>query len=86
VSDAGSVSIQLFRLGTEDSVAPGDVDELETSDGPYVATNLGQFGLRLTGKGFSGDELKKIARSITPAADLYDTSTWFEAEKALPLR
>ena len=40
----------------------------------------------VTSEEFSVDELKRVARSITPAAELADTSTWFEAEQALPLR
>ncbi|HYQ69707.1 hypothetical protein [Actinophytocola sp.] len=86
VGDAGSLGIQLVRLGKGSSMAPGDMDSKETAQGPYVAINLGQFGLVFTSEEFSVDELKRVARSITPAAELADTSTWFEAEQALPLR
>jgi len=86
VGDAGSLSIQLARLGKDHSIAPGDMEVSETSEGSYVVANVGPFGLLLSGKGFSAEELKKVARSITPAADLLDTSTWFDAEQALPLR
>lgn len=49
-----------------------------------VVVNLGRFSVKLEGKGFSADELKRIALSITPA-DPHDESTWIDAKKALPL-
>ena len=49
-----------------------------------VVVNLGPFSVELDGKGYSADELKRIALSITPA-DPHDESTWIEAKTALPL-
>ena len=53
---------------------------------PTVTIILGEVGVQLSGRGFSVDELKKIARSATPAADMHDPATWFDADEALPLR
>lgn len=51
-----------------------------------VKVTVGRLDLRVRGVGFSADELRKIGRSITPAADVYDPSTWFVADQAIPLR
>jgi hypothetical protein len=83
VRDGASLDIALIFGG---SVAPGDLDVHQTQNITSVRINLGQFGLDLSGKGFSIEELKKVARSITAATDLRDPGTWFDAEKALPLR
>lgn len=54
--------------------------------GQSVVLNLREFGIEVGGEGFSVEELKKIARSARPAAALFDTDTWFDAETAVPLR
>jgi hypothetical protein len=50
-----------------------------------VRVRVGQLDLRVRGFGFSADELRTIGHSITPAADVYDPSTWFDADTAMPL-
>ena len=67
---------------------PPPVGEPSVEDTNYgttkVVVNLGQFSVELEGEGYSADELKRIALSITPA-DPHDQSTWIEARQALPL-
>jgi len=53
--------------------------------GPAVMIGFGQFVFSLSSEDISVDELKKIAGSITPAADPDDMTTWFDADKAIPL-
>ncbi|MET0132550.1 MAG: hypothetical protein ABW215_03055, partial [Kibdelosporangium sp.] len=50
-----------------------------------VVVNLGGVGVRLSGQGISIDEVQRIARSITQAADVADLATWFDADQAIPL-
>lgn len=53
---------------------------------PVVTIVLGRVGLQLSGTGISVDELKRIARSASSAADIDDPATWSDAAEALPLR
>lgn len=62
-------------------------DELQVQAG----VNLGPFSVQVTsgGKGsarFSEEELLKVARSITVAADVQDPTTWIDAQQAIPTR
>jgi len=71
-----------------DPESPPPVGEPSVQDTGFdtvkVVVNLGQFSVEVEGKGYSADELKRIALSITPA-DPHDESTWIDAKKALPL-
>jgi hypothetical protein len=87
---AGSLTISAGHFMATASLTPIDPGRpVATSDSrtgmPVVAISFGQLGVRLTGAGISTDELKKIARSITPVADPYDEATWVDADKAIPL-
>jgi hypothetical protein len=83
--DAGRLDIWIAE-SFDGSGAHGEpVVRVEEGDVKLVTVNLGEIFVQLTGKGFSVDELKKIARSITPAAGLRDVGTWFDATQALPL-
>jgi hypothetical protein len=86
---AGWLHILLADMGEGDP-GPGDVDvdadtDAVPDDVTFVKVNLGQFSLVVSGEGFSADEMRRIAVSITPA-DLYDADTWIDARTALPLR
>jgi hypothetical protein len=86
---AGALSISGGQFPASASLVPIQPGQpVATSDPqtgkPVVVISFGQLTVRLTGIGFSTDELKKIARSITPA-DLDDLTTWFDADKAIPL-
>lgn len=86
VGNTGSLNIRMVEI-LDGMPAPGEMDVDETPDGiTFVRMNLGQFVLDLSSETFSVDEMKKIAESISPAADLHDPNTWFDADKALPLR
>lgn len=85
VGGADELNIRLVKIGDPAS-ALGVVNVYEMNENhKFVTVNLGQFGLLLSGQGFSADEVKKVAESITPATDLEDPHTWFDADKALPL-
>jgi hypothetical protein len=74
----------LFLISSELLGSSGAVMHL----GPGTTTvtaDLGSFGVQVSGTGFSKAELNKILHSITPATDLYDPATWFEADKVIPL-
>lgn len=82
--------LSISMNGTRPDLPVGE--PVATNDppfGPTVVVNLGTFAVQLSSHGPQGptlplDELTTIARSITPAADLDDPSTWFDAEQAIP--
>jgi hypothetical protein len=87
---AGSLTISaghfMATMSPVPVVAGVPVSAIDSRTGrPVVAIVVGQLRARLTGTGISADELMKIARSITPAADVTDVTTWFDADKAIPL-
>lgn len=86
---AGALSISAGRfmlLLSPTPVKPGQpVSTIDSQTGrSIVAISFGQLSVRLTSIGISTDELMKIARSITPAK-LQDLTTWFDADKVIPL-
>lgn len=70
------ISSELVGSGMKMRVGP---------DMTTVTADLGSFGMQVSGTGFSAEELNKILDSVTPATDLYDAATWFEADKVIPL-
>jgi hypothetical protein len=82
-----TLSIQGMQLLASPDQPVGEPDVVdEMFGGSAVRVNLGQFGVQLSSKDYSTEELKKVARSIEPAPDLFDPATWFEADRALALR
>jgi len=84
--NAGSLSIsagQIVKVTTSQLGQPVSTADPVTGR-TVVEISFGQLTMRLTGIGISTAELKKIARSITPA-DPDDRTTWFDADKAIPL-
>jgi hypothetical protein len=86
---AGSLTISaghfMAALSPEPVVTGEPISVISQTGDPVVAIVFGQLKAVLTGTGFSADELMRIARSITPAADVTDATTWFDADKAIPL-
>lgn len=87
VGDRAKLEILLFQI-VDASDPPGSVIVDETWEpGHRVMVRAGEHldGVVL-GEGISLEEMKKIARSISPASNVDDEDTWFDADKALPLR
>jgi hypothetical protein len=51
-----------------------------------VRANLGQVTVDVSGKGYTTEELEKVAESIRPVGDVDNPATWLDADEAIALR
>jgi hypothetical protein len=86
-SARGHISFAASELsGTDLPVGQPVVQEEFLTGSPQVVVNLGEFSVTVSGDGVPEAELMRIARSASGVADLYDSSTWVDAEEALQPR
>jgi hypothetical protein len=83
----GRRTLIIDGVESDDSVTPGGpVVVSHSGGGTEMVIDFGRSAVRLVSTGYSTEQLEKVARSVTPAEDLHDPSTWFDATRALAWR